>query len=109
MNNIDPSINRSAFFPKSREAKPRNNEAIDKVLRRNSYEKQSEIENQTKKDARVDINSKVKDFSRIKSAVDRAPDIDNSEKIAKLKAQIASGKYNMNYDAIADRMLQSEF
>ena len=51
----------------------------------------------------------VKDFSRIKKAVDQAPAIDNSEKIARLKEQIGNGTYQMDYDAIAERMLNREF
>lgn len=109
MNNIDPTINRSAFFPKSKTANARRSGSLDKVLKRNSYERQAELEKATGGDANVSINQKVKDFARIKRAVDNAPDIDNSAKIADLKARIASGKYDINYDAVADKMLQSEF
>ncbi len=108
MNNIDPSI-RSPFFPNSKSSRTSGRGNIDKVMKRNSYEKQSEIENTTKKDATVSIDNKVKDFSRIKRAVDNAPDIDKSSKIADLKARIASGRYNIDYDALADKMLQTEF
>ena len=38
-----------------------------------------------------------------------APDVDNTEKIARLKAQIASGTYEMDYDGMADKILSSEF
>ena len=49
------------------------------------------------------------DFSRIKRAVDLTPDRDNSAKIADLKARIQSGTYETNYDAIADKLLASEY
>ena len=38
-----------------------------------------------------------------------APEIDNSEKIARLKAQIAAGSYEIDYDGLADKILSSEF
>lgn len=114
MNNIDPSSNRSSFFPKSRGAKSNPRPSLHRPgdigqIDRNSLEKQQYIKTLTKNDAKVDINSRVKDFARIKSAVDRAPDLDNSAKVAALKQQIANGTYNINYDALAEKMLQSEF
>jgi negative regulator of flagellin synthesis FlgM len=51
----------------------------------------------------------VRDFSRIKKAAASAPEQDNSEKIARLKAQIQAGTYEVDYDGLADKMLQSEF
>ena len=35
--------------------------------------------------------------------------VDNTDKIAMLKAQIQAGTYQPDYDAIADKMLSSEF
>jgi hypothetical protein len=49
------------------------------------------------------------EFSKIKKAALSAPEADNSEKIARLKAQIAAGTYEVDYDAIADKILTSEF
>ena len=82
---------------------------ILKEVVRDVLKNEKDFKNLTKKDAKVDISSKVKDFSRIKKAVDTAPDIDNSDKIADLKQRIASGSYNIDYDALADKMLQNEF
>ncbi len=109
MNNIDPSANRSAFFPKSKSDAVKKSSLFTKSLQRNSTEKQKELEDLSKKDAKVNISRRVKDFARIRNAVDKAPDIDKSDRIAELKAQISGGSYNMDYEGIADKMLQNEF
>lgn len=108
MNNIDST--RSNFFPNSRDnsiSKSRSR-AMSKALTRNDDDRIQALE-QSKNDARVSINQGIKDFSRIKKAVDAAPEVDNSDKIAKLKQQIESGTYQVDYEALADKILQSEF
>jgi negative regulator of flagellin synthesis FlgM len=72
-------------------------------------ERASQLNEKTSGDARVNIPDGVKDFSRIKKAAMNAPEPDNSEKIARLKAQIAAGTYEVDYDALADKILTSEF
>lgn len=108
MANIDA---RAPFFPNSRTAQRAKTAQAQhsSAIKRNSADRFKQIQNMTGKDARVSIPDAVRDFSRIRKAVDSAPEIDNSAKIAKLKSQIASGQYNINYDAVADKMLQSEF
>jgi negative regulator of flagellin synthesis FlgM len=103
--------NRAAFFPNSKTA---NNTKVNKQqemtpLNRNTMERMNQLQGRTAGDAKVQISDAIKDFSRIKSAVDKAPSIDNSDKIAKLKSQIQRGEYRMDYDAIADKMLSQEF
>ena len=108
MNNIE-STTRGKFFPNS---KTSNNSAhgVGKAsLKRNDSQRQSELDSLTSKDAKVNINTATKDFARIKSAVDHAPDVDNSAKIAKLKAQIQSGTYKTDYEALADKIIEQEF
>lgn len=104
---------RSPFFPNSKSAKEIYQKRIDKAetnpLNRNAEERSQEIINKTSSHAKVDIDNKVKDFATIKKAVDNSAEIDNSEKIAKLKAQIQAGTYNVDYDALADKLLESEF
>jgi len=63
----------------------------------------------TSSDAKVNIVDGVKEFSRIKKAAMRAPETDTSEKIASIKAQIAAGTYEVDYDGLADKILSSEF
>jgi negative regulator of flagellin synthesis FlgM len=107
-NSIDT---RSAFFPRGRTAQTdsaKGGAPVDGV-KRNSMERASELSDKTATDAKVSIPEGVKDFSRIKKAAMAAPEQDNSEKIAKLKAQIAAGTYEVDYDGLADKILSSEF
>jgi negative regulator of flagellin synthesis FlgM len=60
-------------------------------------------------DAQVSIGDGVKEFARIKKAAMNAPEVDNTEKIARLKAQIAAGTYEVDYDGLADKILTTEF
>jgi negative regulator of flagellin synthesis FlgM len=108
MSSIDT---RSPFFPRGRDVKSESAKGGGKVdgVQRNSMERTSELNQKTATDAKVNIPEGVKDFSRIKKAAMSAPEADNSEKIARLKAQIAAGSYEMDYDAIADKILTSEF
>jgi len=106
------SINtRSAFFPRGREIKPETTKEGGQVegLEKNSLERANEITQKTSSDAKVSIPEGVKDFSKIKKVAMTAPEPDNSEKIARLKAQIQAGTYDIDYDALADKMLTSEF
>ena len=108
MSNINPQLNRSAFFSGTEPAKFRHGSSQARMPR-NSTEKKKEIESNTKNDVRVDIADRVKDFARIKAAVDRAPTPDNSERIAELKNRIRRGDYRIDDNALADKILQSSF
>lgn len=108
MSSIDT---RSPFFPRSRSASTESAQGGSKVggANRNTPDRASEIMDRTGTDAKVNIPEGVKDFSRIKKAAAAAPEQDNSEKIARLKAQIAAGTYEVDYDGLADKILTSEF
>lgn len=109
MSSIDT---RSAFFPRSRSAQTesaKGGNQVGEVAKKNSTERASEIMDKTATDAKVSIPEGVKEFSRIKKAAMSAPEPDNSEKIARLKAQIAAGTYEVDYDGLADKILTSEF
>ena len=107
MSNINT---RAPFFPNSKSAQKEIEQARQaQIMRRNSMERAKEIENMTSQDAKVAIPEQIKDFSRIKKAADQATPVDNTEKIANLKAQIQAGTYQPDYDAIADRILRQEF
>ncbi len=110
MNNIDT---RSPFFPNSKTGR-RNVEQAKKSqaakLQRNSFERTQELRDIASRDANVTIPDSIRDFSQIKKMAD-APSaaIDNTDKIASLKAQIQAGTYQTDYDAIADKILASEY
>lgn len=108
MSSIDT---RSAFFPKSRSASTESAKGGAPIdgANRNTAARSTEIMDKTSTDAKVNIGDGVKDFSRIKKAAMSAPEPDNSEKIARLKAQIAAGSYEVDYDGLADKILTSEF
>lgn len=105
MSAIDSTSSRSIFLP--------NKKTSGKVgvnsLQRNSESRKNELDVIAKADSKVDIPDAIKDFSRIKKVADAAPPIDNSEKIARLKAQIQAGTYNVDADAIADKIMEQEF
>jgi negative regulator of flagellin synthesis FlgM len=108
MSSIDT---RSSFFPLSRtaQADAAKSAGRSEGVERNSTDRATELTGKTAGDAKVSIPDGVKDFSRIKKAAMTAPEPDNSEKIARLKAQIAAGTYEVDYDGLADKILQSEF
>lgn len=107
MNSVD---SRSNFFPRSKSSQAEIQRARkNQALSRNSYDRAQEIETKTSKDAKVSINDTIKDFSRIKKAADNAPTIDNTDKIAMLKAKIQAGTYEPDYDQLADKILSSEY
>lgn len=107
MNSVD---SRSPFFPRSKSSQAEVQRARNaQALKRNSYDRAQEIESKTAKDAKVSIPDTIRDFSRIKKAADTAAPIDNSEKIAMLKAKIQAGTYEPDYEQLADKILTSEY
>lgn len=111
MSNVNLDKLRSPFFPnKSPIDKSRRSKLIDNVKpKRNDQARASELEKLAKNHAKVNINSKIKDFSMIKKAVDRSPDIDRSDYLEQLKAKIKSGEYSIDPEKIAEKMILNEF
>lgn len=110
MSKIDNGT-RSNFFPKSKASQPQvKPRALNpNYIQRNDPTRKKELESTTGSHAKVEIPNAVRDFAKIKRAVDNAPPIDNSEKITQLKSQINAGTYKVDYDALADKILSSEF
>lgn len=54
---------------------------------------------------RPEISAKAKEFSKAQELASKAPDV-REEKIAELKKRIASGNYQVNAQAIADKMVE---
>ncbi|MBP9681439.1 MAG: flagellar biosynthesis anti-sigma factor FlgM [Bacteriovorax sp.] len=107
MSAIDSTSSRSIFLPKkdARES----GKVGPAGLRRNSESRKNELEAFSQDDSKVDIADAIKDFSRIKKVADAAPEIDKSDKIARLKAQIAEGSYKVDYDELSDKIMEQEF
>ncbi len=55
--------------------------------------------------AKADISSKAKEFSKAKEVATGAPDV-REQKIAELKKRIEEGKYKVNPEAVADKMIK---
>jgi negative regulator of flagellin synthesis FlgM len=106
MSSIDT---RAPFFPNSPASQSRLKKAHESLLKRNSEQRATQLREQSAHHANVQIPDAIRDFSKIKRTVDASPEVDNSDKIARLKQQIADGTYKVDYEALADKMLQSEF
>lgn len=108
MNSVDT---RTPFFPHSKTSQQGKTAGTTRArnVSRNTYERAQELNENTARDAKVSIPEQIKDFSRIKRTVDAAAPVDNSAKIADLKARIQNGTYDIDYDALADKMLASEY
>lgn len=106
MSSVD---SRTPFFPKSRSGQTPLSRSQRSALQRNTFERVQEIEDGTAKDAKVNISDAIRDFARVKKAVDASAPVDNSEKIARLKEQIAQGNYDIDYDSLADKILDTEY
>ncbi len=106
-NNVDSA--RSAFFPRtSTKVDQPNQPAGAGPIKRNDQARKKELDSISGLDAKVDIPDSIKDFSKIKKTVDSAPDIDKSAKVADLKSRINAGTYTIDYDALADKIIESE-
>lgn len=109
MSTIDPNLKRSAFFPGQRTNSAKQSALVKSpYLKRNDESRAQELKKSVGQDVNVKIPQAVKDFSRIKKSVDLGPEVDNSKKIAELKAQIQSGKYKVDYEQLADKILQEQ-
>ena len=74
-------------------------------------DKASKTAKTEKPDARVDngdtkteLSDRAREMAQAKSIASDAPDV-REDKIAALKARIASGEYKVNHEAVADRMV----
>lgn len=109
MNDIK-ATNRSPFFVKDKNSIITDKSMAESSIRaKNSKKRQLEVKNNTENDAKVEIPKKIKDFSRIKKAVDHAPEVDNRDKIEALKKRIESGDYDVRINKIAEKILSREF
>ncbi len=111
MSKIDPNSNRSSFFPRSKEPQSsvKSRALNPSHIQRNAPARMKELESTTARHAKVDIPLAVKDFAKIKKAVDQSQPTDNSDKVARLKAQVQAGSYKVDFDALAEKILSSEF
>tara|TARA_Y100001970_G_scaffold290494_1_gene424433 strand:- start:341 stop:670 length:330 start_codon:yes stop_codon:yes gene_type:complete len=108
MNKINNTVNPFRLFSDSNKSPKRTKffnemkDNNDEIQQKKKGEKFSSL------DAKVTIPEAIKDFARIKRVVDESPDMDNQIKVEKIKDQIKNGSYKINYDLLAEKMLENE-
>jgi negative regulator of flagellin synthesis FlgM len=62
-------------------------------------------QNQLPTEDKVDLSSQSKEMKKIADALAATPDV-RAEKVEALKKQVESGQYQVNSDAVAEKMLK---
>jgi len=62
-------------------------------------------QNQVPTEDKVDLSSQSKEMKKIADALAATPDV-RAEKVEALKKQVESGQYQVNSDAVAEKMLK---
>lgn len=106
MSNVIDSSSKSGFFP---DKKVGGAKAKGPTLSRNNPLKKDELDKSSARDVKLDINDGIKEFSKIKKAVDASTPIDKADRIAELKESIKAGSYKIDPDKIADSMMANDF
>jgi len=92
------------------------NKNIDKSLDiKNSKKAQAQNKANTKIDlnkassdgVKVTLSDKAKEFKEIKAAVNNTPDIDTA-KINRIKTALKEGKFDINYDKLAEKIVEHD-
>lgn len=55
---------------------------------------------------KIEFSQTAKSYQTAKAAVNSAPDV-RQDKVARIKAQMAAGTYNVSLDAVANKILSS--
>lgn len=94
------NLNQTAdILGKAKNIKDKNSESATKILK--------EYQSPFKFHSQVDISDNARMANKIKDAAQAAPDVDQ-QKVAKFRELIDSGKYHVNAEAIADKMVDDE-
>jgi negative regulator of flagellin synthesis FlgM len=62
-------------------------------------------QNQVPTEDKVDLSSQSKEMNKISETLEAAPDV-RAEKVDALKKQVESGQYQVNSDAVAEKMIK---
>ena len=68
--------------------------------------KDSKGNEQLKENAIVDLSQNSKEVQKIKEVVESSPDL-REEKVSELKDRIESGRYNIDNERVADRLVDA--
>ena len=82
------------------------NTTDNKVSEAAKAQPESSTKPSSKKVSKSQLTKDSLEFLRIKEAVLESEDIDNSEKIARLKKLIAEGNYEVDLDALSEKITQ---
>ena len=108
MNKINNSINPFRLFSDSNKSPKKTKFFNDLKENNEEVQQKKKGEKLSSLDAKVTIPEAIKDFARIKRVVDESPDMDNQIKVEKIKDQIKNGSYKINYELLAEKMLENE-
>ena len=108
MNKINNSINPFRLFSDSNKSPKRTKFFNELKENKEEIQQKKKGEKLSSLDAKVTIPEAIKDFARIKKVVDESPTMDNEKKIEKIKNQIKDGSYKINYDLLAEKILENE-
>mgnify|MGYP001407814726 CR=1 FL=1 len=108
MNKINNSINPFRLFSDSNKSPKRTRFFNELKENKEEIQQKKKGEKLSSLDAKVTIPEAIKDFARIKRVVDESPDMDNQIKVEKIKDQIKNGSYKINYELLAEKMLENE-
>lgn len=85
----------------------KNTKKSEKIINKQDIDTASVDKKNIKDGAKVSLSEKAKEFQKIKEAVAGVPDVDKA-KVAKLKEAIKDGKLEINYDKLAERIVEHD-
>ena len=111
MNKINNTTNPLRIFSESNNKKEPSGASSFQDIQENKYDfkTKKKREKSSSVDAKVTIPEAIKDFAKIKKIVDEGPTINNEKKINRIRNEIKTGNYNINYEQLADKILENEF
>lgn len=79
--------------------------AAQKAKKAGGSAEQAKTQTANSGDAKTEISSKAKEAAKAKEVATNAPDV-REEKIQELRRRIAEGKYKVDPEAVADKIVQ---
>lgn len=80
--------------------------AVSKIYQANSAAAVKKSGNPKSAQDKIEFSQTAKSYQTAKAAVNSAPDV-REDKVARIKAQMAAGTYNVSLDAVANKILSS--
>ena len=111
MNKVNNTTNPLRIFSESNHKKePRSTSSFQDIQEnKHDFNAKKKREKNSTVDAKVTIPEAIKEFAKIKKIVDEEPTINNEKKINRIRNEIKAGSYNINYEQLADKIIENEF